>query len=159
MKNKKQIIVLASGSFDLVHYGHVYFLKEAKKAGGRNAHLIVIIARDKNIEKIKGKLPVIPENQRRAVIESLKPVDQAFLGYENMSFIDTIQKFKPSIIAVGYDQEKIEKEVLEIIEKLGVKVKIVKIDRFGSLELSSSSKIKKKILSELKWGIIVFWLN
>ncbi len=150
MKNKKQIIVLASGAFDLVHYGHVHFLKEAKKAGGRNAHLIVIIARDKNIEKIKGKLPVIPENQRRAVIESLKPVDQAFLGYENMSFVDTIQKFKPSIIAIGYDQENIKKEVLEIIEKLGSKVKIVKIDRFCSLELSSSSKIKKKILSELK---------
>ena len=150
MKNKKQIIVLASGAFDLVHYGHVHFLKEAKKAGGRKAHLIVIIARDKNIKKIKGKLPIIPENQRRAVIESLKPVDQAFLGYENMSFIDTIQKFKPAIIAIGYDQEHIEKEVLEIIEKLGSKVKIVKIDRFCSLELSSSSKIKKKILSEFK---------
>ena len=150
MKNKKQSIVLASGAFDLVHYGHVHFLKEAKKAGGRNARLIVIIARDKTIEKLKGKSPVIPENQRRAVIESLKPVDEAFLGYEDMSFINTIQKLKPSIIAVGYDQEKIEKEVSDIIEKLGVNVKIVKIDRFGPLELSSSSKIKKKILNEWK---------
>ena len=150
MKNKKRSIVLASGAFDLVHYGHVHFLQEAKKAGGRNAYLIVIIARDNTIEKLKGKLPVIPENQRRAVIESLKPVDEAFLGYEDMSFINTIQKLKPSIIAVGYDQEKIEKEVSEIIEKLGVNVKIVKIDRFGPLELSSSSKIKKKILNQWK---------
>ena len=150
MKHKKQSIVLASGAFDLVHYGHVHFLKEAKKAGGRNARLIVIIARDKTVEKLKGKSPVIPENQRRAVIESLKPVDEAFLGYEDMSFIDAIHKLKPSIIAVGYDQEKIEEEVSEIIEKLGLDVKIVKIDRFGPLELSSSSKIKKKILNEWK---------
>jgi FAD synthetase len=75
LKNKEQSIVLASGAFDLVHYGHVHFLKEAKKVGGRNARLIVIIARDKTIEKRKGKSPVIPENQRRAVIESLKPVE------------------------------------------------------------------------------------
>jgi FAD synthetase len=150
LKNKEQSIVLASGAFDLVHYGHVHFLKEAKKVGGRNARLIVIIARDKTIEKRKGKSPVIPENQRRAVIESLKPVDEAFLGYEDMSFIDTIQKLKPSIIAVGYDQEKIEEEVSEIVEKLGLNIQIVKIDRFGPLELSSSSKIKKKILNEWK---------
>jgi FAD synthetase len=150
LKKLKQRLVLASGAFDLVHYGHVHFLKEAKKAGGRNARLIVIIARDKTIEKRKGKAPVIPENQRRAVIEALKPVDEAFLGYENMSFIDTIQKLKPSIIAVGYDQEQIEEEVSDIIEKLGLEIKIVKIDRFGPIELSSSSKIKKKILNEWK---------
>ena len=53
MRKKKQNIVLASGAFDLVHYGHVHFLKEAKKAGGRNARLIVIIARDKTIENLK----------------------------------------------------------------------------------------------------------
>jgi glycerol-3-phosphate cytidylyltransferase-like family protein len=67
-----------------------------------------------------------------------------------MSFIDTIQKLEPSIIAVGYDQEKIEEEVSEIVEKLGLNIQIVKIDRFGPLELSSSSKIKKKILNEWK---------
>ena len=91
LSEKKQII-LASGAFDLVHYGHVRFLEEAKKAGGKNVHLIVIVARDKTIEKMKGKAPVIPEDQRRAVVESLKPVDEAFLGYENLNFIDVIHK-------------------------------------------------------------------
>ena len=150
MEKKKRTTVLASGAFDLVHYGHVHFLKEAKKAGGDNARLIVIVARDKTIETLKGKSPVIPENQRRAVIESLKPVDEAFLGYENMSLIDTIQKLKPAIIAVGYDQERIKKEVSDIIAKGRLNIKIVTIDRFGPLELNSSSKIKKKILNEWK---------
>jgi FAD synthetase len=150
LEKKKRTTVLASGAFDLVHYGHVHFLKEAKKAGGDNARLIVIVARDKTIEKLKGKSPVIPENQRRAVIESLKPVDEAFLGYENMSLIDTIQKLKPAIIAVGYDQERIKQEVSDIIVEGRLNIKIVTIDRFGPLELSSSSKIKKKILNEGK---------
>jgi FAD synthetase len=150
LTKKKQKVVLASGAFDLVHYGHVYFLKEAKKAGGQNARLIVIIARDTTIKQLKGKSPVIPENQRRAVIEALKPVDEALLGYENRSLNDTIQKLQPSIIAVGYDQEKLTQEVTEIIVKLGLDIQIVKIDRFSASELSSSSKIKRKILNEWK---------
>ena len=150
MNGEKQIIVLASGAFDLVHYGHVRFLEEAKKAGGGNARLIVIVARDKTVEKLKGKAPVIPEDQRRAVVESLKPVDEAFLGYEDLSFIDTIQKINPSIIAIGYDQTRIEEEVREVVKERGLEVRIVKIGRFGPSELNSSSKIKRKILNEWK---------
>ena len=44
-KPRKQKVVLASGVFDLLHLGHVRFLEEAKKAGGANAKLIVIIAK------------------------------------------------------------------------------------------------------------------
>ena len=73
--------VLATGAFDLLHYGHLAFLEEAKKAGGRNARLIVIVARDKTIEARKGKKPVVPEDQRRALMEALKPVDDAILGF------------------------------------------------------------------------------
>jgi len=147
---KKRITVLASGVFDLVHYGHVCFLEEAKKAGGRNARLIVIVARDKTVEKLKGKAPVIPEDQRRAVVESLKPVDEAFLGYEDMSLIETIRKIKPSVIAIGYDQTRIDEELRETIKGRELDVKIVKIGRFGPLELDSSSKIKRKILNKWK---------
>ena len=50
-KSGKKKIVLASGVFDLLHLGHVRFLEEAKKAGGRNAELIVIVARDRTVEE------------------------------------------------------------------------------------------------------------
>ena len=50
---KKKKIVLASGVFDLLHMGHVKFLEEAKKIGGKKSKLIVIVARDGNVEKIK----------------------------------------------------------------------------------------------------------
>jgi FAD synthetase len=150
LNGERRIIVLASGAFDLVHYGHIRFLEEAKKAGGENSRLIVIVARDKTVERLKGKAPVVPEDQRRAVVESLKPVDEAFLGYEDLSFIDTIEKIKPSIIAIGYDQRGIEEGLREVIKDGGLDVRIVKIGRFGPLELDSSSKIKRKILNEWK---------
>ena len=66
-KSGKKKVVLASGVFDLLHLGHVKFLEEAKKAGGKDAELIVIIARDSTVEKNKGRKPIMPENQRRAL--------------------------------------------------------------------------------------------
>jgi FAD synthetase len=98
---KKRKVVLASGVFDLLHLGHVRYLEEAKKAGGENAELIVIVARDSTVEKRKGYRPVIPENQRRALVESLKVVDEAVLGYEEFDIGKVIEKIKPDVIARG----------------------------------------------------------
>lgn len=145
---EKMTRVLASGVFDLVHYGHLRFIEEAKKLGGEHAYLIVIIARDKNVQKLKGKKPIIPEDQRRAVIESLKPVDEAILGFKDLSFEETILRINPDIIAVGYDQGKIEAQVKKLVKKTGLNIQVVRIGKFGRADLDSSSKIKRKILSE-----------
>jgi FAD synthetase len=149
-KRKKRKIVLASGVFDLLHLGHVKFLEEAKKAGGRNAELIVIVARDSTVEKRKGKKPIMPENQRRALVESLRVVDEAILGYEEFDIEKVVDKIKPDVIVFGYDQKGMEKAVKDCIEMKGLKVKIVKIGKFGEDELDSSSKIKQRIIEDFK---------
>ena len=140
--------VLASGVFDLLHYGHVRFLEEAKRLGGPDARLVVIVARDKTVERLKGRRPIIPEDQRRALVEALKVVDEALLGYEEMNLEAVLEHVKPDIIAVGYDQEGIEREVRRIIEERGLDIEVVRIGRFGDEELSSSSKIKRKIVED-----------
>lgn len=147
---EKRKIVLASGVFDLLHLGHVRFLEEAKRAGGSNAELIVIVARDSTVENRKGKKPIMPENQRRALVESLKVVDEAVLGYEKFDIGKVIEKIKPDIIVVGYDQDGMEQTVKSYIEKQGLKIKIVRIGKFGEDELDSSSKIKQKIIEHFK---------
>jgi FAD synthetase len=143
---KKKRVVLASGTFDLLHLGHVRFLEEAKKAGGKDAELVVIVARDSTVKARKGKKPVMPEDQRRALVESLKVVDEAILGLEDFSIDNVIEKIKPDVIAVGHDQDGIEKEVLKAVEKRKVAIEVAKIGRFGKRELDSSSKIMRKII-------------
>jgi len=143
---KKKRVVLASGTFDLLHLGHVRFLEEAKKAGGKDAELIVIVARDSTVKARKRKTPVMPEDQRRALVESLKVVDEAILGLEDFSIDNVIEKIKPDVIAVGHDQDGIEKEVLKAIENEKFAIEVAKIGRFGKRELDSSSKIVRKII-------------
>ena len=146
----KQQIVLASGVFDLLHLGHVKFLEEAKKAGGPNAELVVIVARDSTVERRKGNRPIMPENQRRALVESLKVVDEAILGFEDFDTAKVIERIKPDVIAFGYDQDELAKNVKKYLEAYGLKVKVVRIGKFEEDEFDSSSKIKQKIVEDFK---------
>jgi FAD synthetase len=148
-KSTKRKIVLASGVFDLLHLGHVRFLEDAKKAGGEHAKLVVIIATDSTVEKMKGKKPIMSEDQRRALVESLRVVDEAMLGFENMAIGEVIKKVKPDIIALGYDQAEMEREVDSYVSNHKLAVKVVKIGKFEENPLDSSSKIKQKIIDKL----------
>jgi FAD synthetase len=136
MKNTKT--VLATGAFDLLHYGHLKFLEESKKIGGKNSRLVVLVARDSTATRLKGKKPIMSENERRMLVASLKPVDEAVLGYRKFSIRKVIQRIKPDFIALGYDQDED-----------GLKIKIVQIRRFGSPDLSSS-RIKRRVIKN--WG-------
>ena len=147
-KSRRAKIVLASGVFDLLHLGHVKFLEEAKKAGGKNAELLVIVARDSTVVDTKGRKPVMSENQRLALVESLKVVDDAVLGLEDFDVGDVIQRVKPDVIALGYDQENMEIKVRKYIQKNKLRVKVVRVGRFGQDELDSSSKIRQKIVEK-----------
>jgi len=142
---KKGKIVLASGTFDLLHLGHVKYLEEAKKAGGKNAKLIVIVATDSTVEKRKGRKPVMPGEHRRALVESLKVVDKAILGYEAFDMSKVIDEIKPDVITVGYDQDKIEEKVRKTVAEKGLDIQVVKIQKFGKTKLNSSLKIKEKV--------------
>jgi FAD synthetase len=142
--------VLASGAFDLLHYGHVYYLSEAKKIGGENAKLVVIVAKDRTVEQLKGSKPIIPEDQRRAVVESLKVVDEAILGYEDMDMLRVIEKVKPDIIALGYDEEKIEKKLKKLLKERNLNIQVSRIAHFAERDLVSSSKIKRKIIENYR---------
>ena len=149
-KSKRRRIVLASGVFDLLHLGHVRFLEEAKKAGGPNAELEVIIARDSTVEKRKRERPIMPENQRCALIASLKVVDEAILGYEDFDIGRVIEKIKPDVIALGYDQKDMEQTLKDYAMQNGLQIRVIRIGKFSSDELDSSSKIKHKIIEDFR---------
>jgi FAD synthetase len=149
-KKTKRKIVLASGVFDLLHLGHVRFLEEAKKAGGPNAELVVIIGRDSTVEGRKGEKPIMPENQRCALVASLKVVDEAILGYEKFDVAKVVEKIGPDVVAFGYDQLGMERVVRDYVKQHGLKIKIVRVGKFSSDELDSSSKIKQRIIEDYR---------
>jgi FAD synthetase len=138
--------VLAAGVFDLLHYGHIRYLEEAKKLGGPDAKLTVIVARDETVRRMKGQDPVIPEDQRRAVVEALRVVDEALLGFEDLDLDRVIQQVRPDIVAVGHDQEAIRNQVEKIKRARELSLEIVQVGRFGEEDLNSSSKIKRRIV-------------
>ncbi len=147
-QQEKRTVVLASGVFDLLHLGHVKFLEQAKQAGGKNAQLVVVVARDSTVEKTKGRKPVIPENQRCTLVESLKIVDQAVLGVEHFDLGDIIQTINPDVIALGYDQSDMAQRVQSYVQTHNLPIKVVRVSKFEQEELNSSSKIRQKIVEK-----------
>ncbi len=131
---------MASGVFDLIHLGHVHYLEEAKRLGDE---LVVVVARDSTVRRQKHE-PITPEEFRRHLVESLKPVDKAVLGGEGDMY-QVVEELKPDIIALGYDQfhdaERIEKELKE----RGLDVKVVRLSELDG-DLDGTRKIIKKVV-------------
>ncbi len=138
--------VVATGTFEIIHPGHIRFLEEAKKLGDE---LIVIVAREKNV-KHKPK-PVIPEEQRRRVVEAIKYVDKAILGDENDIF-RPIMELKPDVIALGYNQHFSEELLREELRKRSLNCEVVRINVEENCGLCSSRKIIEKILERYGGG-------
>jgi FAD synthetase len=139
MKAMKKIATF--GVFDLIHPGHVKFLEKCKNLA-EDSELTVVIARDSTVIREKGKKPIMSEERRRHVVKSLKPVDRAILGNEGPDKLKIVEKIKPDIIVLGYDQPWNERELKKELEKRGLKIQIL---RFEKLDNVSSTSIKNSI--------------
>ncbi len=133
--------VMATGVFDLLHPGHLYFLTEAKRLGDE---LVVVVARDQTARRLKHE-PYVPEHVRREMVEALKPVDRAILG-STTDIYETVVRERPQVIALGYDQLWNEKEVEAECARRGVPVKVVRIGSLPHNELATR-RIVDKILA------------
>lgn len=137
------------GSFDILHCGHLVYLESAKKLGD---YLVVIVARNSNIKKIKGREPVFDEETRREMVGSLKMVDKAVIGHRG-DIYKILKEIRPDIIALGYDQ-KVNIDLLKKkLNKFGLKTRIVRIKKsIDGKRFKSSIVLKKlsKVLSENK---------
>jgi FAD synthetase len=134
--------VMATGTFDLLHMGHIYYLKEAKKLGNT---LAVVVARDSTVRKLKHE-PVNPEKIRLELIKEIKVVDEAYLGYEDDMYA-IVEEVKPDIIALGYDQIHDENTIIRELKKRKLNTKIVRLSEYkcGS-DLDGTRRIIQKII-------------
>ena len=137
------IKVMATGTFDLLHLGHIYYLEEARKHGD---YLVVVVARDSTVRKLKHE-PITPESIRLRLIQQLKVVDEAVLGNEDDMY-SIVNDIQPDVIALGYDQIHDEKKLKQELQKRNSNAKIVRLSQYeGGEDLNGTRRIIGKIIA------------
>ena len=135
--------VMATGTFDLLHMGHIYYLKEAKKLGDT---LSVVVATDSTVRRLKHE-PVNPEKIRLNLIRELKVVDDAYIGHEDDMY-KIVKDIKPDIIALGFDQLHDEDKIKDELKKRNIGAKVIRLTEFeGGSDLEGTRRIIGKIIS------------
>lgn len=130
---------MATGVFDLLHPGHIYFLAEARRLGDE---LVVVVARDSTARRFKHE-PITPEASRVQMVAALKPVDRAVLGHEG-NIYDILPELRPDIIVLGFDQVHNEDRIREECRNRGLSAKVVRLPRFEG-DLDGTRKIVRKV--------------
>jgi FAD synthetase len=135
-------VVVTTGVFDLLHTGHLVTLEASRALG--NLHL-VIIARDVTVEKRKGRPPINSEEDRRKLVEALKPVDAAYLGHTS-DYLRIIHRMHPDLIVLGKDQKFKISELRRQLDERGLQdVEVVRLDQ--ELEGIHSSLLIEKLMN------------
>lgn len=135
--------VLVGGCFDILHYGHLSFLKEAAKKGN---FLIIVLESDEFIANSKNRNSFHNQKQRAEILISLKMVDMVILlpyFVSGEEYFDLVKKIKPKIIAVTKDDPMIKNKQLQI-NQVGGKLEIV----IENLNKFSSKKIYEAFFSD-----------
>jgi len=128
--------VMCFGTFDTLHPGHLYFLRECRRYGD---NLVVVIARDATVAKVKGKKPKYSERERKEHIQDLKIANRVVLGYEADPY-EIIEEINPNIICLGYDQNSFSENLKQILEDRGLTPKIIRMRPYRE-EIYKSSKL------------------
>ena len=132
--------MVATGTFDILHPGHLWYLTESARLGDE---LWVIIARDVNVRH--KPRPVIPEEQRCAMVSMLKPVTNACLG-DKTDMFRLIREIKPDIITIGCNQHFNPDTLAIKLKEQGLSARIVRISEYKESWFTSSSVIVQEIL-------------
>src|SRR5271170_3973785 len=115
-------IVLANGNFDLLHVGHVRYLRGAKELGGK---LVVAINSDESVRALKGEgRPITPAEERAEIVAALGDVD-AVIIFPELDVRGLIREIRPDIQAKGTDYTAESVPERDVVEECGGRVAIV----------------------------------
>jgi D-glycero-beta-D-manno-heptose 1-phosphate adenylyltransferase len=132
-------IILANGGFDLLHVGHVRYLRAAKQLGGR---LVVAINSDESVRALKGDgRPLMPAEERAEIVAALADVD-AVVIFPELDVRNIIREIQPDIHAKGTDYRTETVPEADLVQAYGGRVEIV-----GDPKNHSSSHIIRSRLT------------
>lgn len=136
-ENENMKIVMAFGTFDVFHAGHEYFLKQAKTLGDE---LIVVVAKDSTVKNVKGEYPHHDERERMQKVKNSEIADKVVLGNDGDKY-KVIKKYKPHIIALGYDQFVFTYKLNKMIIDESMDTEIIRLGAYEP-DIYKSSLIK-----------------
>jgi len=132
--------VMATGVFDLIHVGHLHYLQSARALGDE---LVVVVATDETVRSRKHE-PIFPAETRAELVGALKPVDLAVVGHVVDPY-EIVEELRPDIIALGYDQNRDAEAIRDEMDRRGLKVEVVRIEKFDR-DLNGTRKIIRSVL-------------
>lgn len=136
--------ILTFGTFDHFHAGHEYYLAEAYKKAKKPKQLIVIIARDQTVEKVKGFKPTDDEEVRKKNVSNNSFVTEAILGDLEDPYT-ILTKINPDLICLGYDQSAFITDLPQKLQELNLNPQIIRIPAHHP-DKYKSSIIKNKLI-------------
>ena len=131
--------VMAFGTFDLLHLGHLRYLGAAKKFGDR---LVVVVARDATVRRLKGGRPFFSERERLEFVKALRVVDEAVLGGRGDRF-QIIRRMRPAVVVLGYDQEEDAAGLEKWLAEGGLRTRVVRLKAAYKPRKHKSSVLRK----------------
>ena len=132
VKNSRKIMIF--GTFDLLHLGHISLIKQARKYGD---NLILVLARDETVKKLKGFYPTQNIDQRAQKIADIKLVNKIVKG-KLRNYYQVINNYQPDVICLGYDQTYLTDQLKDKIQQFNLKTKVVRLKSFESEKYKSS---------------------
>ena len=128
--------VLAFGVFDLLHPGHLAFLKQARRLGDE---LVVVVTRDAVAEREKGRRPRLTARERVRLVADIRWVDRVVLGDPPHRYFTVLRRMKPDVIALGYDQPCDISAFHTVLRSLGLpRTRIVRLKEYQGHRYHSS---------------------
>jgi cytidyltransferase-like protein len=140
MRSKKDITIMVFGTFDIIHPGHINMLKQAKKLGDK---LIIVVALDKTVHKVKGQKPMYGLEYRINKLSQLDLADKIIRG-DSKKYFECVKHEKPDIIALGYDQIFNVEELKKLVAESNLPIKIIRLKPYLPNKYKSSI-IKQKL--------------
>lgn len=125
MPDTPPIRVLATGVFDIIHPGHVWYLEQAKALG---THLTVLVTSDGHAARTK-RPPLHDAAERLRLVRALRAVDDAIIGFDPYDLAAVLELAKPDIIALGYDQTDDEAALATSLHRLGSPASVARLPR------------------------------
>jgi cytidyltransferase-like protein len=126
--------VLVFGTFDGVHSGHEFFLRSAK---ARGTQLVVGVARDAHVLRLKDRRPLRSEDKRLQEVAALSYIDSARLCDEELSNFQIIQDVSPDLIVLGHDQQTLQSALIQWMSHGGHYVPMIRVKKQNAVTRSS----------------------